>query len=190
MRFAANAVRLHALAYNLANFLDFGAARGGQVLVTDHAARPAGQDRRQDRPTWPLACLPDGGGHGVACAIPADSDGDRRVAARGATPMLRPTMAEDRVGLGQERCVRVAAGRASLGGNAGFAEEAARLAATLCANLTVLCCVRPGFVYRFQIEDWIARISGKCGLTGGWQFLHPKSASKCGAVKGYTSWTK
>ena len=50
--FQDNAVRLQlfALAYNLANFLrTLALPRRGRALVADHAAREAGQDRRQDR---------------------------------------------------------------------------------------------------------------------------------------------
>ena len=67
--FKANAVRLqlHALAYNLANFLrTLALPRGDRAVVDDHAARPAGEDRRQDRPAWSVDHLPDGRGHGAA----------------------------------------------------------------------------------------------------------------------------
>lgn len=66
-----------------------GAARRGQALVADHAAGPAGQDRRQDRPARPLDRFPDGRGHGAARAVPADPRGNRRAASiTTASPML------------------------------------------------------------------------------------------------------
>ncbi len=69
-RFAANAVRLqlHALAYNLATFLRT-LTMPDEVkhwLVADHAARPTGQDRRQDRQARPIDRLPDGRSDGAA----------------------------------------------------------------------------------------------------------------------------
>ena len=54
-RSTANAVRLqlHALAYNLANFLRTLACPSGGALVADDAAREAGQDRREGRRATP-----------------------------------------------------------------------------------------------------------------------------------------
>jgi hypothetical protein len=55
--FAANAVRLqlHALAYNLGNFLRTpGDARADQRLVADEPQGKADQDRREDRQPWSL----------------------------------------------------------------------------------------------------------------------------------------
>src|ERR1700689_73533 len=61
--FAANAVRLqlHALAYNLGNFLRTpGDARADQRLVADEPQGKADQDRREDRQPWSLCRFPDG----------------------------------------------------------------------------------------------------------------------------------
>jgi hypothetical protein len=67
-RFAANAVRLqlHALAYNLANFLRT------LALLADDVAPAAGEDRCQGGPPRPLGDFPDGRSHGAACVVPDD----------------------------------------------------------------------------------------------------------------------
>ena len=70
--FRHNAVRLqlHALAYNLANFLrTLALPRGGRALVADDAAREAGQDRRPHRAPRPLRGVPAGRGGGAASAV-------------------------------------------------------------------------------------------------------------------------
>src|SRR5256885_4353379 len=69
--FAANAVRLqlHALAYNLGNFL--------RTLVADKPEGEADQDRRQGRQPRPLRRLPDGRGRHPTANAPADSVADR-----------------------------------------------------------------------------------------------------------------
>ena len=85
--FRHNAVRLqlHALAYNLANFLrTLGPARGGRALVADDAAREAGQDRRPDRAPRPLRGVPAGRGGGAASAVRRDPAPDRWPAATAA----------------------------------------------------------------------------------------------------------
>ena len=74
------------------------AARSGQALVADHAARSSGQARREDRPAWSLDRLPDGRGDGAACAVPALLRRHRGVAAGGATPMF------SRAGVGVDPC--------------------------------------------------------------------------------------
>ena len=58
-KFRNNEVRLqlHALAYNLANFM-----RRGCALVADHVAGETGEDWGQSRPPWPLCHLPIGRG--------------------------------------------------------------------------------------------------------------------------------
>ena len=55
-------LQLHALAYNLGNFMriDTGFAEGGGALVDDDVARQAGEDRGQGCPTWPLRYVPIG----------------------------------------------------------------------------------------------------------------------------------
>ena len=59
--FTANAVRLqlHALAYNLANFMRT-LVRDGRAVVADQPAREADQNRCQGRAPHPLRRLPDG----------------------------------------------------------------------------------------------------------------------------------
>jgi Transposase DDE domain group 1 len=67
--FAANVVRLqlHALAYNLGNFMrTLAIAQGGGALVANQPAREADQDRCEGRRPWPVRDLPDGRGRGVA----------------------------------------------------------------------------------------------------------------------------
>ena len=62
-KFRNNAVRLqlHALAYNLGNFMrTLAFAEGGGALVDDDVARQAGEDRGQGCPTWPLRYVPIG----------------------------------------------------------------------------------------------------------------------------------
>lgn len=41
-------------------------AEGGGDVITDQAARKANQDRRENRPPWPLRHVPTGRGRGVA----------------------------------------------------------------------------------------------------------------------------
>jgi hypothetical protein len=63
-RFRHNAVRLqlHALAYNLGNFLRTGLARCRRAVVADDAPAEAGQDRREDRAPRTLRHVSDGRG--------------------------------------------------------------------------------------------------------------------------------
>jgi hypothetical protein len=78
-KFRNNEVRLqlHALAYNLGNFMrTLGLAEGGRALVSDHAARKAGQDRRQSRPTWSLCHLPIGRGCRAKKLVPENPEPD------------------------------------------------------------------------------------------------------------------
>ena len=70
--FRHNAVRLqlHALAYNLANFMrTLALPRGGRAVVAHDAAREAGEDRRPDRAPRPLRGVPAGRGGGAALAV-------------------------------------------------------------------------------------------------------------------------
>ena len=67
--FAANAVRLqlHALAYNLGNFMrTLAMPKNGGAVVTDEFAGEADQDRRQGGQPRPLCHVPDGRGRGAA----------------------------------------------------------------------------------------------------------------------------
>ena len=84
--FRHNAVRLqlHALAYNLANFLRTLALPESRALVADHAAREAGQDRRPDRAPRPLRGVPAGRGRGAAGAVRRHPAADRWPAAKAA----------------------------------------------------------------------------------------------------------
>ena len=103
--FKANAVRLqlHALAYNLANFLRTLALPEeiAQWSMT-HAARAAGEDRRQDRPARPVDHLPDGRGDGAARSVPANPDRHRGAPPVATGPMLRITVSDSRRVYGRE----------------------------------------------------------------------------------------
>ena len=62
-KFRNNAVRLqlHALAYNLGNFMrTLALPKEVEPLVDDDVARQAGEDRGQGCPTWPLRYVPIG----------------------------------------------------------------------------------------------------------------------------------
>src|SRR6516225_7814706 len=85
--FAANAVRLqlHALAYNLGNFLRTLATRADQGLVTDKLEGQADQDRRESREPRPLCYLPDGRGRHRTANVPRDFAAHRGTAAAAAT---------------------------------------------------------------------------------------------------------
>jgi len=52
-------------------------------------ARPAGQDRRQNRPPWTLGDLPDGRGDGAPRSVPGNPDRHRDAASIAAGLMLR-----------------------------------------------------------------------------------------------------
>jgi len=49
-------------------------------MVDNHAARPAGEDRRQDRAPRPVDHFPDGGGDGPTGPVRRDTDADCPVA--------------------------------------------------------------------------------------------------------------
>ncbi len=63
-------------------------AKGCQALVADHAAREAGQDRRQGDPARSVRHVPIGRGGGAEGPVPEDSASDRPVAAK-ARPRTR-----------------------------------------------------------------------------------------------------
>ena len=70
--FAANAVRLqlHALAYNLGNFMrTLALPEKGQALVVDEPQGKTRQDRREDRNPCPLRHIPDGRSRGAKTAV-------------------------------------------------------------------------------------------------------------------------
>jgi hypothetical protein len=63
-------LQLHALAYNLANFLrTLALAAVGRALVPHEAAREAGEDQREDRAPRPLRGIPAGRAGGGAGAV-------------------------------------------------------------------------------------------------------------------------
>ena len=84
-------------------------ARGGQPLVDDDIARPAGQDRCEDRPPRAVDHVSDGRGHGLARAVPADTRRHRGVATLAAGTMLRDGGMIGQAGRRQERCVLISA---------------------------------------------------------------------------------
>ena len=74
-KFRSNEVRLqlHALAYNLGNFMrTLGLAEGGGTLVVDHAAGEAGQDWSQGREPWSLCHVPIGRDCCATKSVPED----------------------------------------------------------------------------------------------------------------------
>jgi hypothetical protein len=82
--FVANAVRLqlHALAYNLGNFLrTLATPEPIKDLVTVEPEGEADQDRRQGHQPWPQHRLPDGRGRHFPANVPGDFAADRRAAA-------------------------------------------------------------------------------------------------------------
>ena len=106
---AANAVRLelHALTYNLANFLLYpGAARGGEAVVADHTARAVSEDRSPGRPARPLDDLPDGRGRGAPAPLREDARRYRDAAPTAAGPMLRTADVAGICGTRWEECAR------------------------------------------------------------------------------------
>ena len=85
--FAANAVRLqlHALAYNLGNFMrTLAMPETIGALVADQPAREAHQDRREGGEPWPLRHLPDGRGRGATANVPGYSAAHRGTTAAAA----------------------------------------------------------------------------------------------------------
>ena len=82
--FRHNAVRLqlHALTYNLANFMrTLALPEEVEHLVADHAAREAGQDWRPHRAPWPLRGVPAGRGRSAAGVVRRHPAPDRWPAA-------------------------------------------------------------------------------------------------------------
>jgi len=107
-RFAANAVRLqlHALAYNLADFLRT-LALPGEIShwSTTALRRSAGEDRRQDRPTRKLDHIPGGRGNGLTRAVPADPRRHRGATSAATGAMLRTIDMPGQPDCRQETCV-------------------------------------------------------------------------------------
>jgi hypothetical protein len=85
--FAANAVRLqlHALAYNLGNFLRTLATPKDQGLVTDESEGKTDQDRREGGEPRPLCYLPDGRGRHRTANVPGDFAAHRGATAAATT---------------------------------------------------------------------------------------------------------
>jgi hypothetical protein len=99
--FAANAVRLqlHALAYNLGNFLrTLATPEPNQGLVADDLEGQADQDWRDDSEPRPLCRLPDGRGRHPTANVPGDSAAHRGTAAAATTSasMRRSTVMRSR----------------------------------------------------------------------------------------------
>jgi hypothetical protein len=81
--FAANAVRLqlHALAYNLGNFMrTLAMPRTAEPWSLTSLREKAGQDRRQGRQPRPVRYLPDGRGRGAAPDARRNPDAHRPAA--------------------------------------------------------------------------------------------------------------
>jgi hypothetical protein len=81
--FTVNAVRLqlHALAYNLGNFMrTLALPQVGRAMVADQPQGEADQDRREGRQPWPLRHLPDGRGRDIATDVRRNSVADRPTA--------------------------------------------------------------------------------------------------------------
>ena len=83
-KFRNNEVRLqlHALAYNLGNFMrTLALPKAGGALVADHAQGEADQDWRQGREPRPVCHFPTGGGCGAEGAVPTNAPPHRWAAA-------------------------------------------------------------------------------------------------------------
>jgi hypothetical protein len=110
-RFAANAVRLqlHALAYNMANFLRTLALLDEvkQWSLTTLRERLV-KDRRQDRTARKIGHVPDGRSHGAACTVPADPGRYRDTTTVAAGTMLSICAVAATSGLLGSRCARKA----------------------------------------------------------------------------------
>jgi hypothetical protein len=79
-----------ALAHNLANFLrTLALPEAVSDWSDDNPARPAGEDRRWDRPARAVDNFPDGRGHGAARHVPANPRRHNGAASIAAGPMLR-----------------------------------------------------------------------------------------------------
>ena len=106
---AANAVRLqlHALAYNLGNFMrTFAMPETAEPWSLTSLREKLDKDRRQGHQPWPLRHLPAGRGRGVAADVRGDADAHRPAAARSSMKELwvercGPTMGELRLDEGK-----------------------------------------------------------------------------------------
>ena len=90
--FKANAVRLQTARVGLQPRqlpAHPGTAAGDRAVVNDHAARAAGEDRREDRPARTLGDLPDGRGDGTSLSVPGNPHRDRGASPVTTGPMLR-----------------------------------------------------------------------------------------------------
>jgi hypothetical protein len=113
-RFAANAVRLqlHALAYNLVNFLRTLALPEAVQQWSLTTLRDRRVDRRQDRAACEVDHLPDGRGAGATWLVPANPYRHRGAPSVAARAMLRGGGIGGRLVGQRETCVPMRAGRA------------------------------------------------------------------------------
>ena len=162
----ANAVRLqlHALAYNLANFLRTLALPDEMASwsLTTHA-RQGGEDRREGHRPRPLRRLPDGRGRGAARPVPPHPRHDRRSATTGTGAMLT-TRGFSKVGsTGEMRPPRCKMGwnRAAGDHQGGRGGDHAAMDAAI-AQFGLL--VGPEFGYSGVSQGRMGRPSGKCRL--------------------------
>lgn len=104
-----------ALAHNLANFLrTLALLEAVSDWSDDNPARPAGEDRRWDRPARAVDNFPDGRSHGAALHVPANPRRHNGAASIAAGPMLRGGATDGGRAWQQETCVPVSARRARL----------------------------------------------------------------------------
>ncbi len=128
--FAANAVRLqlHALAYNLGNFMRTLAMPRGGRAVADEPQGKAHQDRREGGAPWPLRGVPVGRGRSAAANIPGHSAAHRGTATAAGpsvrhSTVMRATQRRERcVVMTRNRCLETPAVSKSppLGGRNGY----------------------------------------------------------------------
>ena len=107
--FAANPVRLqlHALAYNLGNFLrTLATPETDQGLVADELEGEAAQDRREGGEPRTLCRLPNGGGRHPTTNVPGDTAADRGTTAAATTraSMKRSIVTRSRAIENASRC--------------------------------------------------------------------------------------
>jgi hypothetical protein len=102
--FAANAVRLqlHALAYNLGNFMRTLAIPSGAV-VADQSAREADQDRRQGGQPRSLRHFPVSRSRRATADVPGDPDADHPVAHTACPSMTGLWARKARITMGEAR---------------------------------------------------------------------------------------
>jgi len=152
-------------------------------VVDDNAARPASEDRRQDRETRPFRGLSDGGGHGVAWAVPADTRCHRGAPSVAVGSMLSASAGLGRAGRRQENRVQVSPDRARFSVRRRSPTDQIRRAHHLDA---VVVAKATGSLIRCLIRcvpgGLIGRPSGEC------RFKHHAYQSVCKSFESPTSW--